>query len=251
MAAGSGVDALEGFLEAGELFGISCHKEIVVLLAPVGAPSPSTEGPDAGRRPVGRTGAEDGAVHGKGLEMHDVSGGIVLDPHGNVGHSRPCRKQEPGLVPPIMELGPIPVDPNPDTASGRPDQGFGNPAIGEGIHGNVDPASGMLDEADIDVLKIFFRRVMFAQIALGKLSGGRSGTPVAGSVTLRPPVARPGQGLRRKCQREEKNSSQGYWGPTACQGWGHGQVLHGRAIPRVRMSKKGGCHRTQTTVTLS
>ncbi len=231
MASGSGEYALEGSLEAGELFGISCHKEIVVLLAPVGSPSPSAEGADAGRRPVGRTGAKGGSVHGKGLEMHDVSGGVVLDPHGNVSRSRPCRQKKAGLVPPIVELGPIPVDPDPDTSSGRPEQGVGNPAIGEGIHGNVDPASGMIDEADIDVFKIFFRRVMFAQIALGKLSGGRSGTAVAGSVGLRPPVAWPGQGRGGKGRREEQKSCQNERDPSASLAWGHGgSSMGGRFI---------------------
>jgi hypothetical protein len=135
-----------------------------------------------------------------------------------------------------MELGPIPVDPDPDTAPGGLDQGFGNPAIGEGIHGNIDPAFGMLDEADIEGFKIFFRRVMLSQITLGKLSGGRCGTAVARSVPLLPPVAWPGQGRGGKCQGEEKKSSQGDQGPSACEGGKHGQVLHEREIRRCHIS---------------
>ena len=212
---GAREDAVEGLFKTGDFFGVFCDKEVIVLLAPVRTSSPPAEGAHPGRGPVGRSGSQIASVNGKGLKVHNVAGGIVLDQNGNMGSPPLCRKQKPGLVPPVVELGSVPVDSDPDASPGGPDKSFGNGTIGKGIHGDIDPGTGMVDEADIDGFKVFLRGVVLPQIPAGKGAGRGRGAPVIDPVLLSPPVPGPGRCVRREDEGKKKEPSQGHGSPSA------------------------------------
>ena len=154
VTAGAGKDPVEGLPKPRELFLVPCDKEIVVLLAPVRASSPPAEGADSRCRPVCRAGPEVFSIDGEGLEVHDIARGVLL--HEDADHPLPrlCGKQKSRLVPTVVELCSVAVDPDPDPSFGGADKGLCDGTVGEGIHGDVDPRAGMVDKPHIKRLEV-------------------------------------------------------------------------------------------------
>lgn len=232
VAAGACKDPVEGLSKPGELFWVPRDEEIVVLLAPVRASSPPAEGPYARGRPVRRAGPEVFSVDGEGLEVHDIARGVLLDEDRDHLLTGPRGKKKSRLVAPVVELCPVAVDPDPDPSFGRADKGLCDGTVGEGIHGDVDPRTGMVDEAHIERLEVLLGRVVLAQVAPGEGSvrGKRARVPPpAGAV---PPLPRPGAGCGREeecCRKEDSEDDP--------EPKGEGRELFGSAMRRDSRGK--------------
>ncbi len=107
--------------------------------------------------------------------MHDVPEGVVFDENGDVGVGGRGEKAA-GLVSPVPDLCPVPVETDAHASVRRADQGIRNSSVGEGVHGDVNLPAGVIDHTHIDRLEIFLRRVVFPQESKGEGSPGRRRT---------------------------------------------------------------------------
>jgi len=115
-------------------YGIFCEKQVVVLLEAVSAGITSACGTLAGRRPVCRSCSEDHSIDDIGFQVHDVASSVPFDPDLDSGLSQ----QFFALVTPVVDLCPVPVNPDLDPFSGFLNENSRQIPVSKGIHGDVN-----------------------------------------------------------------------------------------------------------------
>lgn len=152
-------------------FRVCCQKQVVVLLESVSAGIPSACCTLPGRRPIGRPCPQDFSVDDIRLQVHDIASSIPFDPDLDSWLSR----QLFALVAMVVDLCPVPVDPDSDPFSCFFEKNSRKISVGKGIHGDVDRFFGFFKNCNIDFFKILCRGVVFSHFGRSVQKGSGKG----------------------------------------------------------------------------